>query len=67
MESKSDFSREQFLNIAKTSGLFPAGSYQDKLYIYVRNIAARNKLLYDIDVSDVEPMSIVTCFWADKK
>ena len=67
MESSSDLSREQFLTIAKTNGLYPEGPYQDKLFIYVRNFAARNRLLYDIDVSEVEPMSIVTCFGADKK
>lgn len=67
MNSRSDFSREQFLNIAKAFGLFPEGSYQDILFIYVSNIFVRNRLLYDIDVSDVEPMSIVTCFGADKE
>jgi len=66
-ENKSDFSREHFLNIAKASGLFPEGSYQDKLFIYVRNMVARNKVLYDIDVSNTEPMSIVACFGANNK
>ena len=56
----SDFSREQFLNIAKTTGLVPEGFYQDKIFIYVKNMIARNKVLYDIDVSNAEPMSIIT-------
>ena len=63
----SDFSREHFLNIAKASGLFPEGSYQDKLFEYVSSIISRNKKLYDIDVSDIEPMQIVTCFGANNK
>jgi hypothetical protein len=67
MDSMNDFSREQFLNIAKASGLSPEGSYQDKLFEYVRNMLNRNKLLYDIDVSDVEPMSIIAYFRSNKK
>ena len=67
MDSVSDFSREHFLNSAKASGLFPEGSYQDKLFIYVRNMIARNKVLYDIDLSNIEPMSIVACFGPNNK
>ena len=65
MDNMNDFSREHFINIAKASGLFPEGSYQDKLFIYVRNMIARNKVLYDIDVSNTEPMSIVNYFRAN--
>ena len=67
MDEINDFSRDQFLILAKTAGLFPEGPYREKLFNYVKNILARNKVLYEIDVNDVEPMSIVSYLGTDKK
>jgi hypothetical protein len=49
------------MNIANASGLFLEEPYREKLFVYVRNMLNSNRIIHDIDVSNIEPMSVISC------
>lgn len=66
--NKEDYmTKEYFLNIANSSGLSLEEPYQEKLFTWVKNMTHGNRVIYDIDVSDVVPVSIIACLEEVKK
>ena len=66
MNNEEGYGKEAFLSYAHACGLSPEGPYLDKLFAYVKTMLDRNKLLYEIDVSDIEPVSVIDCILEDR-
>ena len=67
MDKENYMTKEHFLSTANASGLFLEEPYREKLFTWVKNMSYANRVIYDIDVSSVEPVSIVSCLKEARK
>jgi hypothetical protein len=57
MDKRPWFDRETFLRIAEGAGLKPGDPHLEELYAYVQDALSGLKVIEELDLKDVEPMS----------
>jgi hypothetical protein len=57
MKKRAWLDRETFLRTAEEAGLKPGDPHLEELYAYVRDALPGLKVIEDLDLKDVEPMS----------
>jgi hypothetical protein len=57
MDKRAWLDREIFLRIAQEAGLNPEDPHLEELYAYVRDVLPGLKVIEELDLKDVEPMS----------
>jgi hypothetical protein len=57
MDERAGLDKETFLHIAEEAGLKPGDPHLEELYAYVRDALPGLKVIDELDLKDVEPMS----------
>ena len=57
MDKPAWVKKETFLSMAEEAGLKAEGPHLEELYVYARDVLPGLKILEELDLQDVEPMS----------
>ena len=57
MDKKEWFDRETFLRIAEGAGLKPGDPHLEELYAYLQDVLPGLRVIDELDLKDVEPLS----------
>ncbi len=61
MPLENQLSKALFLHIAKTSGLTIEEPYTDKLFNYVNIVLSSIRVIEDLDLSGIAPLTMTSC------